>query len=192
MTSAEPFFFYRNRRFRAQIGKTGPFTHRFGHAFDLHIHGALRVGQVHQLLSLDLADPILALELAGLSRLPLVYGFQFEEGALEYDLINDNEIRVKSLDEESFCENWPYPHYPSKFTALPFSLGPAEDCTLTKFAEEVWQGIPEDDHDKFICIVPPSSRYGVHLWEESDFDHIHIKFFVDLTKKHVKVYNECD
>jgi hypothetical protein len=189
----QPYFFYHNRRFTGRIGQAGKFDHFFGHTGAVKFQNPPLKGHLHELISLDLRDPELHLQIEGLTRLPLLYCFQFESGLLEYDLLADNRIKITTLDEKSFDAKWPYPDYPEKFPKLPFTVADSTASTLEEFAKDVWQGIPRSERNKFICIVPASNLYTVHLWEDhSNFDHISIKFFVDPLKRKVVVYNECD
>lgn len=189
----QPFFFFQNRRFEVQIGMVSQFAHFFGHAENLTIQKRPLKGSLHQLVNLDLRDPELGVKIAGLTRLPLLYCFQFETGLLEYDILANDQIRITHLDEEGFGEEWPYENYPEYFPKQPFAIGNQADSSLEAFGRDVWQGVEGKEKDKFICIVPPSPLYQVHLWDEdSDFDHIHVKFFVDASTRHVTVYNECD
>lgn len=193
MPPKQPFFFFGNHRFSAEIGKSGEFDHFVGHSDELAIQRRPAKGTLHQLVSLDLRDPKLGLAVAGLSRLPLLYGFQFESGRLEYDVLADNQIRITHLDEDSFQDDWPYPDYPTTFPKIDFSLTNPEQSSLESFAGDVWQGIRESDRDKFICIVPPSPLFNAHLWRPEDHgDDIHVKIFFDPLKRQVVAYNECD
>ena len=175
-----PYFFYHNRRFDGQIGQRGKYDHFFGHGGTVRIQNPPSKGSLHELINLDLRDPNLQLHIEGLTRLPLLYCFQFEDGLLEYDLLPDNQIKLTKLKEKSFDAKWPYPDYPTQFPKLPFRTSDPTASTLDDFAKDVWQGVPPSEKDKFICVVPPSNLYNVHLWEDdSNFDHISIKFFVD-------------
>ena len=189
----QPFFFSQDHRFNAEIGKAEEFDHFVGHSDDLTIQRRLQKGTLHQLVNLDLRDPKLGLTVAGLSRLPILYGFQFESGRLEYDVLADNQIRVTHLDEDSFQDDWPYPGYPRLFPKISFSLTNPEESSLESFAENVWQGIRASERDKFICIVPPSPLFEAHLWRPEDHDDdVHVKVFFDPSNRHVVAYNECD
>ena len=189
----QPFFFYGSRRFGAEIGKSGEFEHFVGHSDELVIQRRPAKGTLHQLVNLDLRDPRLGLSVPGLSRLPLVYSFQFESGRVEYDVLADNQIRVTHLNEETFQADFLYADYPRTFPKTGCSLTKPEVSTLESFAADVWQGIRESEKDKFICVVPPSPLFDVHLWRPDDHgDDIHVKFFFDPLSRHVAAYNECD
>jgi hypothetical protein len=190
-----PFFFFRNRRFAARIGHVGEFDHFFGHSEDLILQKEPAVGYLHQLITLDLRDPSVGLQIEGLNFLPLLYGFQFDGCQLEYSLVSDNAISILKLDENRFDKSWPYSDYPARFPKIPFSLNSIEDCTLEEFEQDLWQGVSRTVHkDKFICVVPPNpSLYKVNLWEkEREYEYVNVKFFVDPLKRHVFVENETD
>jgi hypothetical protein len=189
----QPFFFFQNRRFEAELGKTGEFDHFFGHSHNLTVQRSPPRGKLHQVVNLDLRDPALGMTIPGLTRLPLLYCFCFETGLVEYDLLADDQVRITRLDEGSFSDDCPYADYPNHFPKHSIIIGGFQECPLDKFGADVWQGIPSGEEKNFICIVPPSPLYGVHLWDEdSDCDWVHVKFFVDLKSRHVTAYNECD
>lgn len=190
----QPFFYFRGTRTEARVEEAGTYAHWFGNTNSFSIKNPPKTGAVHQLLDLDLRDPALGLAECGLARLPLYYGFQFEgDDALEYIFGEQGEIEILILNEASYCASWPYAGYPKSFPKKPFTLTKPVATTLDQFEQNVRQGIDPREADKFIAVVPPSSLYGVHLWEEdSDYDHIHVKFFFNPNRRHVRVYNECD
>ncbi len=188
-----PFFFHANKRFEALVGRSGPFEHWFGDSGLSKIVNPPKIGAVQQLLDLDLSDPRLGIANPSIRRLPLFYGFQFEDGFMEYEVLGDCSIRILKLDESSFYNTWPYANYPANFPKLPLDITDPESSTIETFQQDVWQWIDPKESGKFIAIVPPSSLYGVHLWQEdSDFDDVHVKFFFDPVTNHVRIYNECD
>ena len=143
-------------------------------------------------MTLDLRDPVLGLNLTGIQLLPLIYGFHFQWGPFEYEVLDTNHIRITELDASSFDKDWPYKNYPAQFSKIPMRLSDFQQSSLEEFEKNVWQGIDPKEADKFICIVPPSARYGVHLWQkDNDRDFISIKFFVDAARRKVTVSNEC-
>lgn len=188
-----PFFFYAGYRFEANIGRQGAYHHWFGDTGNFKILNPPKKGSIHQLLELDLNDPTLSPIKKTLEKLPLYYSFQFEEGLLEYTVNSNGAIEITKLDIESFDLEWPYEGYPNSFGKKPISLTAPKESTLEDFQEDVWQWIDPEEKEKFIAVVPPSSLYGVNLWEEdSNFDHIHVKFFFNPETNSVRVYNECD
>ncbi len=189
----QPFFYYGGFRTEARMGEISHYSHWFGDVLPYSITNAPSQGGLHQVLNLDLSDPALRLEGCGLARLPLIYGFQFQYGELEYVILENGNIEIIELDEEGFDSSWPYAGYPSVFPKQSFRLIEPIQSSFDEFQKDVWQWLDPQESEKFVAIVPPSALYPVRLWEEeSDFDHIHVKFFFDVKNRHVRVYNECD
>jgi len=188
-----PFFYHRGRRFEAIIGKTGKYHHIFGATGGFQIESAGNIKPLlHQLLTLDTTDPILAGILPNLPRLPIFYGFHYESGRLEYDLPSPDTIRITEL-KPKYNLNWPYENYPESFPSQPFTITEPEPCELATFKAEVWQGIDDKYADHFVAIIPPSDSYQVDLWRPGrNLDDIHLKFFFNPQTQHAVIYNECD
>ena len=180
-----PYFFHRNERYAAELGKSGKYDHFFGYSRSLVIQNKPKKGILHQVVTLDLRDPILDLDLGELRTLPFVYCFQFESG--------ENEIKITKLEEAGFDPIWPYQGYPARFPKIPFCLSSLVASTVEDFAVDVWGGVPAAERDHFICVVPQSDHYGFHLWKaRSNFDDISTKFCLNPATHHVTAYNECD
>jgi hypothetical protein len=189
----KPFFYYAQTSFEGQVGQKGNFDHWFGHTGTFKIVNPPSKGKLHQVLELDLKDPAFSFIKCGLDKLPLLYCFQFEDGCLEYDILPDRKIRITKLDEDSYDREWPYEGYPKRFKKIPLKISDPNETTIEEFRTKVWQGITPEESAKFIAVVPPSSLYNFNLWEEdSNFDHIHVKFFFDPNTNSVKVSNACD
>ena len=78
-----PFFFYRGHRFEAVIGVGGKYQHAFGAVGGFTVHGQPQGKRgLHQLLTLDTSDPVLAGIFPALPRLPLFYGFHYKSGGV--------------------------------------------------------------------------------------------------------------
>jgi hypothetical protein len=114
-----PFFFYRGRQFEAVIGRRNEYQHAFGAVGGFTVRGRPE-GQrgLHQLLTLDTRDPALAGIFSGLPRLPLFYGFHYEEGLVEYQITDPSTISITELDATSYEVHWPYPDYPAAFPSI--------------------------------------------------------------------------
>ena len=189
-----PFFFYRGRRFEAVIGTRGKYQHSFGAVGGFAVHGQPQDQRgLHQLLTLDTSDPVLAGIFSGLPLLPLFYGFHYESGGVEYRLTDATTIAITKLDATSYDEHWPYAGYPATFPVQPFTLTEPKRCSLKTFGRDVWQDVERRFANHFIAIIPSSDAYHVNLWhDDNNFDDIHIKCFVDPATRQVVVYNECD
>lgn len=189
-----PFFYFRGQRFEAVIGTSGEYDHWFGSAGDFKVNGQPKGKRgIHQLMTLDLRDPIISNIFSGIDRLPLFYGFHYESGHLEYAIADSRSITITDLDESSYSIDWPYPEYPAEFPVIPFTLTSPSRCSLETFEEDVWQHVDRRFADHFIAIIPPSDAYGVNLWDKkSNCDFVHVKCFIDPSSNHAVVYNECD
>lgn len=95
-------------------------TSRYNHTFGgppQHEGVTPRGGKVplHLLYMLDLADPAVGLNLPGLTRLPLYYGFVYGGSAVSYRLVSDTKIRILEMNTPKAEEDFPYRDYPRQF-----------------------------------------------------------------------------
>jgi hypothetical protein len=188
-----PFFFFRGRRFEAVIGTRNEYRHAFGAVGGFRVNGQpKRKRGLHQLLTLDTRDPVLAGIFSDLPLLPIFYGFHYESGIVEYQITDASTVSITQLDESSYDVDWPYEGYPAAFPVHPFTLTQPTECDLATFERDVSQHVHRRWADHFIAIIPPSDAYGVNLWhEDNNFDHIHVKCFVDPATRRAVIENEC-
>ena len=193
-----PFFYFQGRRFEAIVGNRGPYGHFFGGETAVTIENQPEDFRgIHRVLTLDLHDPILSPIFPGLERLILFHGFEYDPADCEYFMEDSNRIKISKFDAKYYSANWPYVNYPVFFPSVPFVLTEPTACTLGEFSKRVWQGVKQRFENEFVAIVPPSDAYGVNLWHDKsawnpNFDHIHVKFFVNPLTRRVETYNECD
>lgn len=119
-------FFYNWSITSAGLGES-----RFGHSFGgppAH-RGARRENcqgrLLHLLHHINLADPAIGLEVAGIQWLPLYYCFDFRVNALGYRLLSDHDVQVYFWHDEanvSDTEQFPDDDYPTEFPRRPIAL----------------------------------------------------------------------
>lgn len=83
------------------------------------------VHPIHLLYTLDLSDPALELQIAGIRWLPLFYSFQYDVSPLYYRILSDDEIRIVHQRSTKWTADFPYPNYPTHF--------PFRDVTVSSF-----------------------------------------------------------
>ncbi|MFO0936155.1 MAG: hypothetical protein U0798_06525 [Gemmataceae bacterium] len=102
----------------------GRYRHRFGGVSSFR--GLTPEGEkhpVHQLYELDLRDPKLGLadRFPHLTRLPLLYPFQFSNASLLYKVCDDSKVKIYPLNTGSdsnvrtWDKNFPFRKYPRTF-----------------------------------------------------------------------------
>jgi hypothetical protein len=104
---------------------TGAFHHRFGGA-PVH-RGSKPRGNtqpLHLLFTFDTKDPLVPVRVPGARYLPLYYGFRYNAGAVGYQVVSNNEIRILYLETKRVEPDFPYENYPDEFPEMPVSLTP--------------------------------------------------------------------
>ena len=111
------------------VSRKGRHRHSFGGP--LRYRGSSREDWggrlLHKLFELDLTDPVvpLRLQLPGLTRLPLLYCFDFRVNRFGYQCVDDETVHVLFWKKEanvSRREEFPEPEFPEEFPERPISL----------------------------------------------------------------------
>ncbi len=114
------------RHYRELHAVSGPFDHWFGGRISDFGIRFVNVDDVplHLLYSLDLVDPSVPVEIPGVTRLPLLYGFRCMsvDTTFIYRALNDTEVEL--IDPTLFSDDAdiPYAGYPRHFPASPISF----------------------------------------------------------------------
>ena len=139
---------------------------RFGHTFggklsSLEIRCVNLEHPLHLLYHLNLSDPVVPVELPGVKRLPLCYGFAYAtyDGTIIYRVINDMEIELIAPADPQYDPDFPYDGYPKSFprSAVSFVRQPydptmAEDA-LSLAAVFGMDRLSKQEMDRAITIV---------------------------------------
>lgn len=135
--------------FREKTGVADDFGHSFGGSPEsVGIRFANIRQPMHLLYRLNLADPAVAVELPGVTWLPLVYGFSVHvyEGELIYRVVNDSEIQLITKLDPNWEPEYPYDGYPMAFTKTSVSFAKQKyNPTVAEDALQ-WSGILGVEH----------------------------------------------
>lgn len=171
--------------------------HRFGGPLALEVRGAPQeTPPLHRVVTLSLADPLVGLEMKGISELPLVYGFVFDGCRMKYRVVSNDVIEILELDPSEPSDDWPYERFPRTLPTKHFAWIDEGSIDPEHVEELSWQGFDGfDDFDpnkSVVLIVPECTDYGVSLWGgEGDGGLIQVIFEVDPKQRVVAVYNVC-
>lgn len=176
--------------------KGGP--HRFGGLLALDVRGAPQEKPpLHRVVTLSLADPLVGIEMEGITELPLVYGFVFDGCRMKYRVVSNEVIEILELDPDEPSDDWPYPPFPSEFPSKPFAWVDGGTIDPERVESLSWQGFEGvddgfDPQKSVALIVPECADYGVSLWGgDGDDGLIQVIFEIDPKKRIVSAKNAC-
>src|SRR5262245_19110586 len=103
----------------------GSFRHRFG-CTPTHRAITPRWSRqpLHLLYTFDTNDPLVPVQVPGVRHLPLYYCFPYNAGAVGYQVVSDNEIKILYMETKQVEPNFPYANYPNEFSETTVSLVP--------------------------------------------------------------------
>lgn len=103
----------------------GSFRHRFG---GTPVHRGIKPRgnsqPLHLLYTFDTKDPLVPIRVSGARYLPLYYGFCYNAGAVGYQVVSDDEIKILYLETKKVQPDFPYENYPNEFPETPVTLTP--------------------------------------------------------------------
>lgn len=103
----------------------GSFRHRFG---GTPTHRGIRPRgssqPLHLLYTFDTKDPLVPVRVRGVRHLPLYYCFPYNAGAVGYQVVSDDEIKILYMETKQVEPNFPYENYPNEFPETAVSLVP--------------------------------------------------------------------
>ncbi len=189
-----PILYYQGRLFEFHVDRSAPESlHSFGGACKLPIHG-MPDGQpdLHQLLVVDLGDPLVGIKESRIGHLPLVYGFRYDECRLKYAVSANGEISIQDLSPDASEPDWPYEDYPGQLPKHRLRLTGPVKISPDDLEDIIWQSADLDYEESVIIVVPPSEDYGISLWGElGDAEEVSVVFEVDPGHGIVSAFNQC-
>ena len=103
----------------------GSFHHRFG---GTPVHRGIKPRgnsqPLHLLYTFDTRDPLVPVRVPRVRYLPLYYCFPYNAGAVGYQVVSDEEIKILYMETKDVQPDFPYENYPDEFSETPVSLIP--------------------------------------------------------------------
>ncbi|MEM1209981.1 MAG: hypothetical protein AAGI54_12010 [Planctomycetota bacterium] len=169
--------------FNATQRKTGLGT--FGGPIDRQIKNVDRSAQLHNTLRF-------ALPSAGISDLPLIYGFQHDGCRIAYE-VESQAIVIKEIDppHADRSNEWPYPNYPHEFAEKQLTFEGSEPSSFDQFIELTYLGrAVRGDSTWHHVIIRPHESLGVSLWGEREYeDYPLVVFNINPKTRYVCAYS---
>ncbi len=113
----------RQKVYGIEPGRPGRFLHSFGGPARHRGAVPARCRQpLHLVYTLDLSDRRVGVTVPGVRLLPLYHGFVYENCALGYRVVSDEEIEVLHLPSRRVSKDFPDRDYPREFAPVPVVL----------------------------------------------------------------------
>lgn len=118
----------KRRIYRAEFGPDweSRHVHSLGKDADAKIAFGRSPIPLHVVLTLDLSDARLGLQLPGIKRLPLCYGFRFGGEPTAYRMQTQNKAELLRPNRPKVDPEFPYADYPDAFPRVPMRLAELE------------------------------------------------------------------
>ena len=79
---------------------------------------------LHLLYTFDTKDPLVPVRIPRVRYFPLYYCFPYNAGALGYQIVSDEEIKILYMETKQVEPDFPYENYPREFPETPVALTP--------------------------------------------------------------------